>query len=429
LVKRTAEFETREPLTPDYAEKEPVVPYYVKACGLGITAYLIGIHLWTWVFNVRYFLAGRADFRAMYAAGYLVRTGHRHQLYEYPIQARFQDLVVGPSNTPLPFNHLAYESLLFVPLSVFTYRTAYFIFLFANLFLLGICFVMLRSWTRNLAKVYRWLPVALFVAYLPIAATLIQGQDSILLLTIFTGAFVLMERNQSTLAGALVGLAMFKFQLAVPIALIFLFWRGWRFVAGFVATSAVVLCVSSWLVGFAQMKTYAHLLSTMSSASGSAYFPRVATPNQMPNLRGLIFGLANHNIPASLVLIAIAISSAVLLLWAATRQNIQRTLSALLVAVTVAALVSYHLNLHDLSVMFLPILSVLDHFVLSEADGSAMDKWTARSAALAFCAPVAESFFPDHLYLASLPILIFLAFLLKDPIVNKVQPRPIQPAN
>jgi hypothetical protein len=429
LVKRTADIETGEPLKPDYAEKAPVVPYYVKACALGITAYLIGIHLWTWVFNVRYFLAGRADFRAMYTAGYLLRTGHSHQLYEYALQARFQDLVVGPSNTPLPFNHLAYESLLFVPLSVFPYRTAYLIFLFANLFLLGICYLMLRSRTRNLAKVYPWLPVALFAAYLPIAATLIQGQDSILLLTIFTGAFVLMDRNQSTLAGALAGLAMFKFQIATPVALIFFLWRRWRFVAGFVSTSALVLFLSSWLVGLAQMKTYAHLLSTMNSASGSAYLPHVATPNQMPNLRGLIFGLASQRTPASLVLVATAISSAVLLLWAATRQHVERTLSAPLVAITVAALVSYHLNIHDLSVMFLPIVCVLDHFVLSEADGSAMDRWTARSAFLAFCAPVAESFFPDHLYLASVPILIFLAFSLKDPILNKIQARPIQPAN
>ena len=422
MEKKPTEFEIAETL-PENAGHLPAVPYYVRACALGISAYLIGIHLWTWVFNVRYFLAGRADFRAMYVAGYLVRTGQRYHLYDLGLQIQLQNSLVGPSDTPLPFNHLSYESLLFAPLSLFTYRTAYLSFLVLNLCLLGACFVMLRPWTRNLAQIYPWFPIALFAAYLPIAAALIQGQDSIILLTIFAGSLLLITRNQDALAGVLLGLSIFKFQLAIPIALMFLVWKNWRLLAGFAATSAVMLCGSIWLVGSAGAKTYFHLLLTMSSTMTPDYLRNVANPSQMPNLRGLIFGLADHHVPASLVQLITVVMSAALLFWAATRLALRRTPFGFLAAITVATLVSYHLNLHDLSVMFIPIMCMLDRFILSEGKDHKMDSWLARSAALAFCAPIAESFFPEHLYLASVPIIIFLAILLAHPAEDGMQVR------
>ena len=387
------------------------VPYYVRACALGIPAYLIGIHLWTWVFNVRYFLAGRADFRAMYTAGYMIRTGQSHQLYEYAVQAHLQDVIVGPSDTPLPFNHLAYESLLFAPLSVFTYRTAYFIFLFANICLLAMCFDLFSPWMQNLKKIYGWLPVALFAAFLPIAATLIQGQDSILLLALLTASFVLLQKNRPALAGALAGLGMFKFQLVLPIALMFLLWRRWKFVAGFTAISAMALGLSTWLVGVSQLRTYGRLLSAVGKTTGHDYLPNVAAPNQMPNLRGLIFGLAHSHLPMHAIQLITAVISAILLIWLARQRTIRTTPQAALAAITAATLVSYHLNIHDLSVLFIALVYVWNEFALSEVHPAKMHQWMAASATLAFCAPLAESFFPDQLYLASIPILIFLWML------------------
>lgn len=383
------------------------VPYYVRACALGVPAYLIGVHLWTWVFNVRYFLAGRADFRAMYTAGYLIKTGQRHQLYEYAAQARLQDLIVGPSDTPLPFNHLAYESLLFAPFSVFTYRTAYFVFLFVNICLLAICFALFRPWMQNLKKIYWWLPMALFAAFLPIAAALIQGQDSILLLALLTASFVLLQRNQPLLAGALAGCGMFKFQLVLPVALLFLMWRRWKFVAGFTVVSLATLALSCWLVGVEQTRVYSRLLLTMGKTTGQDYLRNVATPSQMPNLRGLVFGVAHSHLPLSAIQLITTITSGTLLFWLANHPKTRTAPSAALAAITGAVLVSYHLNIHDLSVLFIAIVYVLNEFTLS-APRVAIHQRIAGSAALAFCAPLAESFFPDHLYLASVPILIFL---------------------
>ena len=113
------------------------VPYYIRGLALGLPAYLIGIHLWTWLFLLPVFLGGRADFRQLYIGGYMLRTGHAHELYDYMAQKRFEDLLVSPAQVALPVNHLAYEELLFMPFSLMSYRTAYFAFLAFNLLLLA----------------------------------------------------------------------------------------------------------------------------------------------------------------------------------------------------------------------------------------------------------------------------------------------------
>src|SRR5438552_18182608 len=132
----------------------------------------------------------------------------------------------------LPFLRPAYEALLFVPFSFLSYRTAYFAFLGLNAILLAVSYQLLRPKLENLARIYRWLPAALFLAYLPIAAALIQGQDSIVLLTLFTLVLVSLESGNEFAAGAILGVGAFKFQLVIPVALLFLAWRRWRCAAG-----------------------------------------------------------------------------------------------------------------------------------------------------------------------------------------------------
>jgi hypothetical protein len=278
----------------------PNVPYYVRGLALGILAYLIGIHLWTWVFMLPTFLGGRADFRQLYTAGYMVRSGHARELYDYDSQRRFQNELVSRADIPLPFIRPAYQALLFAPFSWLRYRTAYFAFLAVNLILLRISFRLLRRWMDNLAEVYRWLPAALFLGFLPIAAALMQGQDSILLLTLLLAAAVSLGQSRELTAGVLVGLGLFKFQIVLPIALLFLVWRRWRFSAGFALSATAAGSVSLWLVGFAQARIYVRSLVAMGAGLVSpADLLRYPVPvAAMSNLRGLIFGLAGDRLSA-----------------------------------------------------------------------------------------------------------------------------------
>src|SRR5262249_37748889 len=150
------------------------------------------------------------------------------------------------------------------PYSLFPYRVAYFLFLVTNVVLLLAALHLIVPWTSGLGSLLFWLPAAMFFTFLPVAAALMQGQDSILLLLILTGAVSLARGGRQFLAGLVVGMVVFKFQIVIPIAVLFLLWRRWRFTAGMLMSSFIALLVSICLVGPSQLKTYAHELASMS---------------------------------------------------------------------------------------------------------------------------------------------------------------------
>jgi hypothetical protein len=392
----------------------PEAPYYVKGLALGVPAYLFGAHLWTWILYLPVFLAGGADFCRLYTAGYMVRTGHAKLLYDTAAEAQYLNQLVGMASLPLPFNHPSYEVLLYAPFSLFRFRTAYFAFLAFNLAILAIVFRMLRPRLNNLAGIVPWLPAAMFLSFLPIAATLLEGQDSIVFLTLLTAAAISLDRDREMTAGALVGIGLFRSQLVLPIAFLFFVWRRWRFTAGFALTSAVAGAISLSLVGFAQARIYARSIASVSLFStGDDLFKNGINPVRMANLRGLIVGVAGTRFPAFWIQAVTVILSAAALLWVASRAPAKKGMDALLVAIAASAVVSYHLFIYDMSVLLIPVAVILSRFIGAEATGDSGGRLAARAAALMFVAPICESFAPYHFYLVSLPLCAFLVVLMQ----------------
>ena len=347
------------------------------------------------------FSGGRADFRQVYTAGYMARSGYAHQLYDSDAQLYFQHLLVGPRDIALPFNHLAYESWFYAPFSLLSYRHAYFAFLALNLALLAISFRFLRSRMNALAEVGWWLPMAMFASFLPIAAALLQGQDSIVLLTLVVAAWVSLERKCDLTAGFLIGLGLFKFQVTIPIVLLFFVaWQKWRFSAGFFLSAVAVAAFSAWMVGLRGLEVYAKALSSIGIHLSSAadQFRYGISPAAMPNIRGIIFGLSIGRLSTtSLQVIAIAVSVLVLLL-AAVKTDAHRPASALLlVAIPASVLASYHLLIHDLSILFPTVTITLNRYLPAEANGNRKERLLVRAAALMFAAPMLFSYAPGHL--------------------------------
>jgi len=168
---------------------------------------------------------GHAVFRRLYTAGYMVRAGQAHNLYDYETNRRFQNELVSRDDVKGRFDSPAYEALLFVPLSLLSYRLAYFAFFATNLTLLGLSIRTLRPFLDKLEKVWWWLPAAVFLCFFPVALALIQGQDSIVLLTLMLASAVSFYRGHDLTAGVFLSLTLFNFQFALPIALLFLLWR------------------------------------------------------------------------------------------------------------------------------------------------------------------------------------------------------------
>src|SRR5260370_32032192 len=101
-------------------------PHYVKSLSLAIPAVLLGFQISGWVFAILAVQQGRTDFRSQYTAGYMVRSGNAHRLYDYSSQLVFQNRLTTARDLALPFDHLSYEALLFFPFSYLPFNVAYF---------------------------------------------------------------------------------------------------------------------------------------------------------------------------------------------------------------------------------------------------------------------------------------------------------------
>ena len=109
---------------------------------------------------------GHVDFRNLYAAGYMVRTGHGYELYDSAAQKMFQNQLVSRAEIPLLFIRPAYHALLFAPFSLLPFIPAYFAFFVVNLAILLLSFLLLRPFLANLLRALPSLPVAIFL-YVP----------------------------------------------------------------------------------------------------------------------------------------------------------------------------------------------------------------------------------------------------------------------
>jgi len=389
--------------------------HYVQDILLGILPIIFCMQFLAWLTFLPKALRGHADFRQLYVAGYMVRTGHRTQLYDYAAQAYFQNTLVSNDERALPFIRPAYQALMFVPFSLLPYRTAYLGFLLLNLLLLALAFLMLQPRLRGLSRVWPGLPPALFLGFYPIALALMQGQDSILLLALLAAALVSLERNRDLTAGALAGVGLFKFQIVVPIVLLFLLWRRWRFVKGFMFSAILVGLLSFITSGWAETVVFVHSLLSVGAGlpavPGEINFPlRI---NIMANLRGLIYGLASLRAPQRWLQVTTLLLSSLVVISVRARGRQQRGGGALVLAITAGVLVSYYLFIHDLSILLIPIVLTLDRFISRNGTGEPFGRAAAAISALLFVAPMCIFVIPAHFYLVSVLICAFLFVLMK----------------
>jgi hypothetical protein len=388
---------------------KPATPYYVRGLALGIPAILLGIQISGWIGILPAITHRHSDFRQLYTAAYMIRSGHRHEIYDYAKQKAFQDTLASPEQIALPFLRPAYQALLFVPLSYLPYPRAFLTFLAVNVALLAISYRLLRPYLDNLADVFPWLPVAMFVTFLPVAAAFMQGQDSVELLALITAAAVSLGRRRDLTAGLLLGLGLFKFQIVIPIAVLFLLWRRWRFSLGFCISTMATAGLSLWVAGVPQLETFARSLISISSTQGPLPLSYRSYAPSMANLHGLIFSLANAYIPVFWVQAMTVTLSLMVLLWVWTEVPKETDgIDLLSIATAAGVFLSYYLFMHDMSVLLVPIVLSLNHFIVAESNGDRYGRLIARAAVLMFVAPICMAFLSSKFYLVSLPLLTFL---------------------
>lgn len=295
------------------------------------------------------------DFRTFYAAGYLVRT-HPSQLFDLASQHQVQSALISPGEIALPFLHPSYEALVFAPFSLLKYQTAYFCFMGLNLLLvLGIFAAAYPPFSQEI-PIWQPRPGLMLFPYLPLLLTIWHGQDSLLFLLVCALVWRELECEPDWTAGALLALGLFKFQLAIPMAVLLTARRGWRFGTAFIAGAAAVVALCIAITGAHAQAVMLRLLTAGSLALNngvSAQQTMVIKPLAMPNLFGLLFPVTRF-LPSRLAFAVVAAASLALMCWCVymVRKTRDERVS-LAVCVVCASLVSYHMYLYDLDVLLL----------------------------------------------------------------------------
>jgi hypothetical protein len=363
---------------------------------LGLLPFTLVAEALVWAIYLPLGLNGFADFRQLYTGGYMIRTGNAALLYDFDAQMRFQDqLFPAASQMVLLITHPAFEEMAFVPLSLLSYRTAFWIFFAINVAALA---AALRLLWRRISRVHerwKWAPILIVASFFPVSRALLQGQDSILLLLLLSAVVVLSDHDQDLPAGLILGIGLFRFQIVLPIAVLFLLWRKLWFVVGFLISAASAVLVSVWVVGaHAGIMFLRYMLSLSVNLNSPASMAKYRdTPLEMLNLRGLLSAMLWGKAPHLWIEGSILVAS-LFVIAAAWKMK-----PCVPLAIVVASLVSYHFIAHDASIWLIPIFCALCGPSIAEGVFGVAMLLSPFIAAFLF------EGIHSHAYLASLPLL------------------------
>jgi|HubBroStandDraft_1064217.scaffolds.fasta_scaffold10280_4 hypothetical protein len=332
------------------------------------------IHLLV-VWNARdLILKGYPDFTIYYTAGSMLRQGLGHALYDDRVQFQVQRTFAPQVATrlgALPFNHPPFEAVLFIPFSYFPYRLAYLLWGLVNFAMLAVLPILLR-WqvpvlARNPAAAWRLTVVSL--TFFPAFFALLQGQDAILLLFLYSLAFVSLRKNRLISAGAWLACGLFKFHLVLPFLVLTLIQEKRaqgrkRILTGFVLVGGVLAAVSVVAVGVRQIISYPRYVLGLEKTMAMG----AIMPSDMPNLRGILYLMASNLRHFDILVICISAAVYLLTAWISTLPDNDRDAHPIdadqhdlkfSLAVFATVLVSYHGLGYDLCLLGLPALLLL----------------------------------------------------------------------
>lgn len=286
-----------------------------------------------------------ADFLHFYTAGYLVRLGRLDALYD-PVALAAYQLKLVPQSVHSYFV-ASYGPQVYLPFSVLArlpYVWAALAWVLLNCALYSACCYALWRACPKLRP--HTLTVFVLAAAFPGFFSLVAfGQTSGPALALFTLAFLALRSRRNFLAGLAVGSLIYKPQLGLTAAVVFLFAAEWRVLAGAVAAVAAQISFAWAWFGAAVMKQYFDSLLRTSQALPFIE-PRLY---QLHSLRGFWLLLLPWRTVAALLyaLSAMTVLGLAVLCWR-SRASLALRYAALLLA---TVLVAPHLMVYDLVIL------------------------------------------------------------------------------
>ena len=295
----------------------------------------------------------KGDFKMYYAAAVALRSGHTADIYNHDFHLRFQSHLVPsmPLRDVKVYTHPPYELLIFFPLSYLPYKAACYCWLFITLLLAIFCGRMLPGH-------------AAVLGLFPLLVALLEQQDSVLALLIVISCWLALSKGRDARAGFLLGLALFRFQLILPLAFVLFLWKP-KIFKGFVLSGALVFVLSLAMVGPTGFRSYVNYMTAMAHHSSEAVTQNgfIVDPRTYPTIRGLVYELAGPGSgsasPTATRLIAGVVGLLELLCLVFTWIFMRRETPPehkFAFAILSGLLLSFYLLMHDLVLLALPFV-------------------------------------------------------------------------
>jgi len=285
------------------------------------------------------------DFLHFYTLGKLALTGRGDLLYDIRGQgALIHTLLPQTTGTFYVPLYGPQVSLLFSPFARLSYGWALLLWLVLNASIYCWCCYAVWKTCPNLAG-YGLIVFFLAIAFPGFFHLIAWGQSSGLALVLFTLAYFALEAKHPFLVGLAIGSLVFKPQLGLAAAFVFVFSQQWKVVLGAVTAAAAQLAVGWMRYGTAVMQTYFHSLLHVREVLRWLE-PR---PYQMHSLRAF-WSLLVPWPPAALALYlasALIVIITTLRVWRSDAPLHLRFSSLLLATV----LISPHLTVYDLVIL------------------------------------------------------------------------------
>jgi hypothetical protein len=330
---------------------------------------LLGLSIWSvYIWNIATpGLLDRAgnlkgtDFLHFYTLGSLALAHRGADLYNMRAQSELaaQRVPAAAGIRYLPL-YPPQVSILFAPFARLSYPWALVLWLTLSALIYGLCcYAVWRACPSLRNRGFTILILALaFPAFWHLIA---WGQTSALALALFVLAFFALRAQREFLAGLALGCLIFKPQLGLAAALVFLITLRWKIIAGALLSAAAELSVGLLYYGPSPLREWIHVLLNIPNTL-PLLEPR---PYQTHCLRTFWTMLIPwRSASFALYLISAFLICALTIACWRSRMTLSLRFSALLLA---TVLLASHLTVYDL-VILAPVFLLLSDWLVTEPD-------------------------------------------------------------
>jgi hypothetical protein len=302
------------------------------------------------------------DLLSFRTAAEIVREGDGRRLYDFALQATHQQAAIAPEplRGVIPFVSPPFVALAWLPWARLPHVPAFILWTAVGLACLPVAFLLICDSASRNAEHCRD-GVLLALSFTPILEGLAAGSNALLSLPIFAATFVAFRARRETLAGALLGLQLFRPQLLLAPLVLLAWKRRWRALAGFVA---VALMLAGLAVLFVDPHSLLAWLSLLPLLSRMMFEPGMPTPIFSSVHALFLLPLGERHLGLGLaagMAAAVLILAALLALWSGPWRPEADDFGLRFAAlVVVTPLVSQYLQLHDFAILILAAVLVVE---------------------------------------------------------------------